>query len=331
MANRLLLLLFSCLLLSPALAHLTDLPPFTALLPSVEEISLRTPPSPAGLSDAQAQFLRGPVKRLLVESVPLTAGGAEGMRQPEAFWTFDTHGYAIRAAAYTRNGLEPARLYRELLLTNTYNRAGQRIRQQVIAYADGSLATLTDTAFRYNQSGRLLDARTTMPKYLGSRAKRTFVTTATFDAAGRLAAEAQADGGKGKLVWEYKAEPDGQERTCRGGKMKRWGFNEQVVANADGKPLRWKRYDEARGYAEYSFTYNDRGEILRLVSHLYNGDWVPLYDPHTEQFGDYVYDGHGNWTERTRYRITKQDGLLETLAPVEKQRRTLVYYESALD
>lgn len=329
MANRLLLLLLSCLLLSPALAHLTDLPPFTALLPPVEDISLRTPPSPVGVSDAQAQFLHGPVKRLLVETLPLTAGG-EGLRQPEAFWSFDTHGCAIRAAAYTRNGLEPARLHQELLITNTYNRAGQRSRQQVIAYADGCLATLTDTAFRYDKSGRLFDARTTMPKALGSRVKRTFVTTATFDAAGQLAAEAQAVG-KGKLVWEYKAQPDGQERTCRGGKPKKWGFNEQVIANTGGKPLRWKRYDEDRGYAEYSFTYNDRGEIHRLVSHRYNGDWVPLYEPHTEQFGDYVFDKHGNWTERTRYRITKQDGLLETLEPVEKQRRTLVYYESALE
>ncbi|MHB0936419.1 MAG: hypothetical protein ACYC6A_08520 [Armatimonadota bacterium] len=330
MANRLLLLLLSCLLLSPARAHLMDLPPFPSMLPPVEEISLRTPPSPVGVSDAQAQFLRGPVKRLLVETVPLTAGGGEGMRQPEAFRIFDTHGYAIRAAAYTRNGLEPARLHRELLFTNTYNRAGQRIRQQLTAYADGRLANLVDTTFRYDRSGRLLDARTTVPKYLGSRTKRTFVTTSTFDAAGRLAAEAQAVG-KSKLVWEYKPQSDGQERTFRGGKPKKWGFREQVVVNADGKPLRWKRYDEDRGYAEYSFTYNDRGEIHRLVSHLYNGDWVPLYEPHTQQFGHYVYDGHGNWTERTRYRITKQDGLLEEMVPFEKQRRTLTYYESPLE
>ena len=332
MANRLLLLLLSCLLLSPALAHLMDLPPFTSLLPPVEDVSLRPPPSPAGVSDAGALFLRGPVKRLVVETVPLTAGGAEGMRQPEALRIFDTHGYAIRAAAYTRNGLEPARLSHELLIANTYNRAGQRVRQQVTAYAGGHLATLTETTFRYDRTGRQLEARTSLPKYLGSKTRRTYVTTGTFNAAGQLTAEAQADAkGKGKLTWEYKARPDGLERTCRGGKPKPWGFREQVVVNADGKPLRWKRYDEDRGYAEYSFTYNDRGELHRLVSHRYNGDWVPLYEPHTEQFGNYVYDGHGNWTERTRYRIVRVNGLLETLAPVEKHRRTLTYYESALE
>lgn len=326
MTNRLLLLLCACLLLSPALAHLMNLPPFTTLLPPVEDVSLRPPPSPAGVSDAGALFLRGPVKRLLVETVPLTAGGVEGMRQPEACWIFDTHGYAIRAVAYTRNGLEPARPYRELLIANTYNRTGQRVRQQVTAYADGRLANLVDTTFRYDSGGRLLEARTSLPEYLGSRTKRTFVTTATFDAAGRLTAETQAVG-KNKLVWEYHAQPGGQARTCRGGKPKPWGFSEQVIVNADSKPLRWKRYDKIRGYAEYSFTYNERGEAVRMVSHLYNGDWVPLYEPHTEQFGDYVYDEHGNWTERTRYRVIRQDGLLEMLAPVEKQRRTLTYYE----
>ena len=95
----------------------------------------------------------------------------------------------------------PAHLDRELLFANTYHPAGQHLRQQLTAYAGYRLVTLVNTTFRYDRAGRLREARTTMPKYLGSRVKRTFVTTSGFDAAGRLTGEAHADAaGRGKLT-----------------------------------------------------------------------------------------------------------------------------------
>ena len=91
------------------------------------------------------------------------------------------------------------------------------------------------------------------------------------------------------------------------------------------------RYDEAgllletteydrdnEPFYRYSYAYNDKGDITRRESRGVDGSGTTLTY-------SYVYDKHGNWTERRTKKLVTRFGA-EVTEPSEVTRRTISYY-----
>jgi len=283
-------------------------------------------PSPTGMTDLQHYALHGPVQAMRGEEATFKYG-VESKRTLTGTAVFDTHGYVTDEVQYLQGKLH-------ITNTNNYDDKGRLAKQERTLQLRregeeaGDTKLLTEATYTYDDQGRM----SAMHSHLSLQGASTDENQAidmgianTFDGLGRVAEQTwKVDKSKDTsdfiLAHRFTYRPNGAEGTILN------------ISNATSpNKSAWTRYN-AQGDVTESRQFDEHGTVsnkayllftpegaLQRTAGLINGKMV------RQQYGDYVYDAHGNWTKRICYEISEKDGK-EVLTAAKVEYRMFSYY-----